>query len=405
MADPKYAGLPGIAVGEPDVYETGDLPEDDQHRQAAGAADDSSESVERIDIKAGDAFSKFKGKSVDGAGVDFSETAAAARPNRGYYADKAEYELSGGELRRERETPAQKHQRLQLEMRELADEVRQAEEAVRGDGGDKSSPVLVAKQVEYLQRQLADLQLETVLGSQAVVDSSDPQGALQRKLISQIEAFKAATTKTAAAAAAPPSEDHIIYELYYKPEQARFSQAAKVADLEARLERLEASIGGAPDTLSALCQEAEGRSLVEVSRVLAGKLALLEPANLDQVEGRLQAMNQKLKQIADKRSVVEDADAVNRVAALYELMMRWEQTTACLPAVVERMSALKDLHEQALQFSQALSYLDSVQQQLASSLHANEAQLKTVSGTFSDNMAAIRSNCESLDSRLKVLNK
>uniref|UniRef100_A0A3Q2PP43 Uncharacterized protein n=1 Tax=Fundulus heteroclitus TaxID=8078 RepID=A0A3Q2PP43_FUNHE len=30
MADPKYANLPGIAFNEPDVYETGDLPEDDQ---------------------------------------------------------------------------------------------------------------------------------------------------------------------------------------------------------------------------------------------------------------------------------------------------------------------------------------------------------------------------------------
>ncbi|PNI39231.1 DCTN2 isoform 12 [Pan troglodytes] len=30
MADPKYADLPGIARNEPDVYETSDLPEDDQ---------------------------------------------------------------------------------------------------------------------------------------------------------------------------------------------------------------------------------------------------------------------------------------------------------------------------------------------------------------------------------------
>nr|ACI68512.1 Dynactin subunit 2 [Salmo salar] len=30
MADPKYANLPGIASNEPDVYETSDLPEDDQ---------------------------------------------------------------------------------------------------------------------------------------------------------------------------------------------------------------------------------------------------------------------------------------------------------------------------------------------------------------------------------------
>ena len=31
MADPKYANLPGIAHDQPDVYETGDLPESEQH--------------------------------------------------------------------------------------------------------------------------------------------------------------------------------------------------------------------------------------------------------------------------------------------------------------------------------------------------------------------------------------
>jgi len=31
MADPKYAALPGIAVDQPDVFETCELPEADQH--------------------------------------------------------------------------------------------------------------------------------------------------------------------------------------------------------------------------------------------------------------------------------------------------------------------------------------------------------------------------------------
>ena len=31
MADPKYANLPGIAHDQPDFYETGDLPESEQH--------------------------------------------------------------------------------------------------------------------------------------------------------------------------------------------------------------------------------------------------------------------------------------------------------------------------------------------------------------------------------------
>ena len=40
------------------------------------------------------------------------------------------------------------------------------------------SPVPTGKQLEYLQHQLADLHLETLLGSEAKVDLTDPQGAL-----------------------------------------------------------------------------------------------------------------------------------------------------------------------------------------------------------------------------------
>ncbi|EDM16483.1 dynactin 2, isoform CRA_b [Rattus norvegicus] len=46
MADPKYADLPGIARNEPDVYETSDLPEDDQAE--FDAEELSSTSVEHI---------------------------------------------------------------------------------------------------------------------------------------------------------------------------------------------------------------------------------------------------------------------------------------------------------------------------------------------------------------------
>ena len=45
---------------------------------------------------------------------------------------------------------------------------------------EKLSPVAIGKQLEYLQHQLTDLHLEKLLGPDASMDLSDPQGALQK---------------------------------------------------------------------------------------------------------------------------------------------------------------------------------------------------------------------------------
>jgi len=42
------------------------------------------------------------------------------------------------------------------------------------------SPVSLSKQLEYLQHQLNDLHLEKLLGPEASINLSDPQGALQK---------------------------------------------------------------------------------------------------------------------------------------------------------------------------------------------------------------------------------
>lgn len=45
---------------------------------------------------------------------------------------------------------------------------------------EKLSPVAMGKQLDYLQHQLSDLHLEKLLGPEASIDLSDPQGALQK---------------------------------------------------------------------------------------------------------------------------------------------------------------------------------------------------------------------------------
>lgn len=79
------------------------------------------------------------------------------------------------------ETPQQKLQRLQHEIRELGEEVNAIQENVKKDAtAEKISPVDISKQLEYLQHQLNDLHLEKLLGPEAKVDLSDPQGQLKK---------------------------------------------------------------------------------------------------------------------------------------------------------------------------------------------------------------------------------
>nr|KAG5709365.1 hypothetical protein BaRGS_029214 [Batillaria attramentaria] len=347
MADPKYANLPGIDATSPDVYETSDLPEDDQTLAKAPEELDS-ESVERIAIDTKAAFSSFKGKGVATAGVvDFSDSVGKQR-KAGYYTDKTEYELGDGSAP---ETPMQKFQRLQHEIRELTEEVNKIKETVKDEASaEKLSPVNLGQQLQYLQHQLTDLHLEKLLGPEASIDLSDPQGALRQRLLQQLSAYTPASAGKEKAAKPAGTQgatgDYVTYELYYRPEQAQFGKNARMANLEERLERLENAIGQSFDKVGVLTADTENKSLLGAVAALNGKLSLLDQPNVDAVEARLQSVMHKLSQIADKKSAQENPERNNKIAELYELMKKWEAVGDSLPQVVDRMVALNELHEQ-----------------------------------------------------------
>ena len=112
MADPKYATLPGIAHDQPDVYETNDLPESDQNGSAE--FDPTSDSVETIHITANEAFGKFKSKNIEADNIDFSDRIRRSK-RHGYITWSGEYQSNTGS--QVKETPLQKYQRLNCEVR------------------------------------------------------------------------------------------------------------------------------------------------------------------------------------------------------------------------------------------------------------------------------------------------
>ncbi|XP_005096445.1 dynactin subunit 2 isoform X2 [Aplysia californica] len=404
MADPKYANLPGIDLNSPDVFESSDLPEDDQNL-AKRPEELSSQSVEPISVSTDAAFKVFKGKGVDLGKTDFSDSVSKSR-TIGYYADQTEYELLGqGD---KKETAQQKYQRLQHEMRELAEEVGKIKDSVQQtDAGDSLSPVALGKQLEYLQHQLADLHLEKLLGPEAKVDLADPQGALRQRLLTQLEGFGAAGDKSKQKGAPGAGGDSVVYELFYKPEQAQFSKNARLAKLEERLDRLENVIGKNFDKTNVLTADTDNKSLIGSVAALNSKLSLLDASNTETVEARLNAVLQKMQQIAEKKEKEPqaDPDKQKRISDLFELTKKWEASAETLPQVVDRLVSLQELHEQALQFSQALSYLDTAQQEVKANLAANSDMQKQLQSSLADNNKLIQQNVDSIEKRLKALGK
>ncbi|XP_004647068.1 dynactin subunit 2 isoform X3 [Octodon degus] len=402
MADPKYADLPGIARNEPDVYETSDLPEDDQAE--FDAEELTSTSVEHIIVNPNAAYDKFKDKRVGTKGLDFSDRIGKTK-RTGY--ESGDYEMLGEGLG-VKETPQQKYQRLLHEVQELTTEVEKIKTTVKESASEeKLTPVVLAKQLAALKQQLVASHLEKLLGPDAAINLTDPDGALAKRLLLQLE-----TTKNSKASSAgkthsvnPLDSSLVTYELHSRPEQDKFSQAAKVAELEKRLTELEATVRCDQDAQNPLSAGLQGTCLMETVELLQAKVSALDLAVLDQVEARLQSVLGKVNEIAKHKASVEDADTQSKVHQLYETIQRWSPMASTLPELVQRLVTIKQLHEQAMQFGQLLTHLDTTQQMIASSLKDNATLLTQVQTTMCENLATVEGNFASIDERMKKLAK
>ncbi|XP_063808421.1 dynactin subunit 2 [Pseudophryne corroboree] len=403
MADPKYADLPGIARNEPDVYETSDLPEDDQAE--FDAEELTSTSVEHIIVNPNAAYDKFKDKKVGTQQLDFSDRISKSK-RTGY--ESGEYEILGEGVGL-KETPQQKYQRLLHEFQELTQEVEKIQSTVKESATEeKLTAVALAKQVAALKQQLVSNHLEKLLGPDAAINLTDPDGALAKRLLTQLDVAKTKTNPEGKSALKGSAQDNgglVTYELHCRPEQNKFSQASKLAEMEKRLGELEAAVRCDQDTQNPLTVGLQGSNLMDTVEILQAKVNMLDVASLDQVEARLQSVLGKMNEIAKHKATIEDADTESKVHQLYDVVQKWDSMSGTLPQVVQRLVSLKQLHEQAMQFGQLLTHLDTTQQMIANSLKDNASALTMVQKAMKENLATVEDNFTSIDSRIKKLSK
>uniref|UniRef100_A0A674PB79 Dynactin 2 (p50) n=1 Tax=Takifugu rubripes TaxID=31033 RepID=A0A674PB79_TAKRU len=386
MADPKYANLPGIAFNEPDVYETGDLPEDDQAQFESEEL--CSDSVERIVVNPNAAYDKFKDKHVNTKGLDFSDRISRSR-RVGY--ESGDFEILG-EGCGVKETPQQKYQRLVNEIQELTQEVDAIQTATKEcNAEERLTPVVLAQQAAQLKQQLVSAHLDSLLGPQAHINLADPDGALARRLLTQLEAAKGSRGGAPGDGKPAPAKGPdgvVLYELHSRPEQEKFTESAKVWKV-----------------FGPLSTGVQGASLMDTIELLQARVSALDSTMLDQVEARLQSVLGKMNEIAKHKAAIEDAETQNKVSQLYDVVQKWDAMSTSVPQVVQRLVAVKELHEQAMQFGQLLTHLDTTQQMINNSLKDNNTLLTQVQQTMKENLLAIEENFSALDERMKKVSK
>ena len=377
MTDPKYANLPGIDTESKDVYECGDLPEDDQHYVPEESSDTI---VEVVDSKT--SFEKFSGKYVSCIGKDFSGR-LQNRNLMGYDAGGFGLAPPG-----DKETIFQKLNRLKIEVGELLEDVAKIKTAPTPE----LSPAAMMGQVRSLQSQLDGVELSEA------DEKSLADGLNVSKILTNLQARSNEKSKSSS------TEDCGSYELYLRPGEQE-KKALQVSQLEQRVARLEKVLGTSSSSLNVVTAHAAGGSLHDAVQIMETKLSLLDPEQLPRVDSRLQAILSKVNEInkAHKPSD-EAATAVNKkVSELYETVQKWEGVRGALPLMVERLSALDTLHAKASDFSATLSHLEAVQAKIKSRLDSADAAQKKLDQALTENLATVESNVAKLNQRVSSI--
>lgn len=333
----KYANLPGIATDQPDVYETSDLPEADQRMRPPHLDADQTENVEILNVTPSEAFKRFSGHaSIEGYNLP---------PPARDFQSWGEWEL-GGLSAGSKETPLQKYHRLQTELQELLTSLQSIKEGSKPNEQPESlsgdlSLGKAATNLEELAQQVKELNVEQWVEND-ILKGSKPSIESLSTLEEQIKKVRQAAPVESKKGAPSTS---ITYELQCRPEQSRMDDLARVNALDQKIKRLESLIGHDDQKLSFLTNLTNDKTLSEAVKLLSTKVSQLDAGHLEQIDGRLTSILQKLTQISKVKNP-EDAEKQAQLAQLQELLIKSDQQRAALPIIASRLNALAEVQEQ-----------------------------------------------------------
>uniref|UniRef100_A0A0R3S623 Dynactin subunit 2 n=1 Tax=Elaeophora elaphi TaxID=1147741 RepID=A0A0R3S623_9BILA len=319
-----------MSLRKEDVYETEDLPEDDQQMIEDEIAE--SEEVERVHIDVESAMKRFKGRLLSAENVDFSDSIARRR-RCGYGGGSYVLEVVGP-YADETETLEQKFTRLNCEINDLAETLRAQKVSEKPD-----ACVVHEEDLIVMLETLKALQINRDTVTTAVQNEKKDNEAKGATLF---------------------AENNVVN--------------GRLAVLENRINRLEEMIGG----VGTGCDESMKVCKIPVAEAvedLRMRVQLLHPAHVDGLHSRITQLLSKLQQVEEKKKEKGDSEFEEKVDKLYEMMSRWDVACTGLSSAVKRMYDLRKLHEQAEQFSKKLSQLTGIRSQLTKTMEREEMML------------------------------
>ena len=336
-------GLPGIAIDQPDVFETPDVQKSDHRSVQQIPIQDTN--VEIIKVSQGDAFKRFEKTSLATNEVDFRDVDFGRRG----YQTWGEWQLpEGSRIIREDETVLEKYHRLQTEVAELQQQLQGLE---GGNEARLSGDLTVGNVIKNLNEFANSLQSMKV---QQWAESDLLSGARQEtsvlsKLEKDVERLTTSTEKESGKEGKKSNgipAECLTYELLCRPQLSRSGDLSILNQLEQKLNRIENVVG--MEKTSILTDLSNERTVSDAVAVLSRKVSQLDPSHLEQIDGRLTSLSQKLNQIQERKARVENVERDGRLSSLLQVCKETESQRLALPVIVSRLNSLSQLEQQGM---------------------------------------------------------
>ena len=72
--------------------------------------------------------------------------------------------------------------------------------------------------------------------------------------------------------------------------------------------------------------------------------------------GLIETITQRVNQLNEKKASIEDQEKINRVNELYLMVSKWKDISATVPSIVERLTALNEIHQKGQFFNAIYSF-------------------------------------------------
>jgi len=343
-ADPKYAGLPGIAVDQPDMYET-------VEGGAREELEDSSTSTEEETLHL--ASLSWLGDMEVGAGPGTKETIL------------------------------QKFARLRCEVGELADELNSLTESVRESGHMEGLNI----QVQDLSRQLESCQVE---GSGEGVDSKVTVEMLSK----QIQDMQGGREGI-------KGEEGGVYQLYLS---AGEKASLDISSVDGRLAALEKVVGTERvSDRKMLSAQTDGKSLSRAVDMLASRKSFMQQQHVDHVEGRLAALTYKMNAIGEQKVAVEMANREDKVTRLVDTVASQAALASVLPDLAERIELVGGVQDSAKEWGHVLDTAEQQQKETGKLLQDTNKLVKETRECFDSNLNTVADKFAELQKKLQEI--